>query len=298
MESSKLTTEQRNEASMNLDEMSVIDIVSLMNSETTNIMTAIEEVKHNIVDAVDLIILKMKEGGKLYYVGAGTSGRLGILDASECVPTFGTDPTEIQGIIAGGKTAIIDAVEGAEDSVELADEDFDKLKITDSDVVVGIAASGRTPYVIEFLKRAKEVSAATVAISNNKKSQIGDIANVKIEVEVGPEVLTGSTRLKSGTAQKMVLNMLSTISLVKMGKVFENLMIDVQPTNEKLVNRAINMVDTVTNIGKEKATQLFTESGKQVKVAIVMNALHISRNEAEDKLKKNKGYVREAIQNY
>src|SRR5699024_8810164 len=228
-------TEQRNPNSMHLDEMSIEEIVQLMNKEDQGVPEAIHQAIPEITELIEAVIRTFKREGRLIYIGAGTSGRLGILDAVGCVPTFGTSPEKVVGLIAGGEQAIKDAVEGAEDSKELAIEELKKLRLTKNDMVVGIANSGRTPYVIGGLNYEKEIGAKTGSLSNNKNTKISEIADYPIEVITGPEVLTGSTRLKAGTAQKIVLNMITTISMVKIGKAYENLMVDVLATNEKLV---------------------------------------------------------------
>lgn len=234
----KLTTELRNPNSLDLDQKSIREILELMNREDATIPLAIREVLDKIEIVVNYVVQAFQNGGRLIYAGAGTSGRLGILDASECPPTFGVDKNLVQGIIAGGLKAVTDAIEGAEDNEQAGGEDLKKVSLTNKDVVIGIAASGRTPYVIGALKYAKEIGAKTASISNNANSKIGEIADVAIEVVTGPEIITGSTRLKAGTAQKLVLNMISTTSMIKIGKVYENLMVDVQPTNKKLIERS------------------------------------------------------------
>jgi N-acetylmuramic acid 6-phosphate etherase len=238
------------------------------------------------------VVKAFKNGGRLIYVGAGTSGRLGILDASECPPTFGVEPTLVQGLIAGGEKAILKAIEGAEDDEESGQLDLKAISINEKDVVVGIAASGRTPYVIGALKYANEVGATTASISNNKHSVIGKIAQIAIEVETGPEVLTGSTRLKAGTAQKLVLNMISTASMIGIGKVYENLMVDVQPTNKKLVERSKRIIMEATGVDYNTAQTYFLRANQEVKPAIVMILLNCSYEEALDKLEKSNGFIR------
>lgn len=234
MKLDKLTTETRNEASMTLDQMSVQEAIALMNQEDRRVPEAIEQVLPQIEAAIKLIVKSFNQDGRLIYMGAGTSGRLGVLDAAECVPTFSTPPEMVVGLIAGGEKAMLSAVEGAEDSAEFGRDDLKELKLTDKDTVVGIAASGRTPYVKGGLAYAQEVGASTVSVACNKGAEISEYSQVAIEVDAGAEVLTGSTRLKAGTAQKLILNMLSTVSMVQIGKVYKNLMVDVQPTNEKL----------------------------------------------------------------
>jgi len=291
----QLTTESRNPASAHLDEMSIADIVTLMNQEDAKVSQSIQPQLSAIAQAVALIVPALKAGGRLIYMGAGTSGRLGVLDAAECVPTFGTDPAMVRGIIAGGQKAMTVAVEGAEDSLTLGAADLKALQLTAHDAVVGIAASGRTPYVIGALNYANEVGAATISLACNDHAAISDIAQVAIEVTPGPEVLSGSTRLKAGTAEKMVLNMLSTISMVKIGKVYHNLMVDVKPTNEKLVIRAKHIIELATGVDATTAGTLFESAGHDVKTAIVMALAQVDATTAHDRLEKADGVVRDAL---
>lgn len=292
MDLKHLATEQRNVNTMALDRLSPIEFVTVMNQEDQKVAIAIEKEKESIADLITACIPLFKNGGRLIYMGAGTSGRLGVLDAAECVPTFGTTPEQVIGLIAGGEKAMIKAVEGAEDDEQLGKDDLIHLNITDKDIVIGIAASGRTPYVIGGLKYANEVGALTGAISCNTGSDIGKIARHGIDVAVGPEILTGSTRLKSGTAQKLILNMISTGIMVGIGKVYQNLMIDVQPTNEKLVERSIGIISEVTAVDRDMAMELFEESGHQVKVAIVMGLHNFDKDSALEYLKNNDGFIR------
>lgn len=287
-------TEQRNSASTNLDQMSIREMMQLMNEEDRNAVTAVSEKLPELEPLIEEIVKSFKKNGRLIYIGAGTSGRLGVLDAVECVPTFGTPPEQVIGVIAGGDSAIKDAVEGAEDSPELGAADLKALNLTDADVVIGIAASGRTPYVIGALEYANEIGAVTGALSNNKNTAISALANYPIEVIVGPEVLTGSTRLKAGTSQKLVLNMISTISMVKIGKAYGNLMVDVQATNEKLVDRSIRIVVEVTGVSYKEAEQVFEEAGA-VKTATVMILADASKADAKQALENSDGFVRKAI---
>ncbi len=291
-----LTTETRNEKTMNLDEMSIEEFLTVMNDEDAKVAAAVRNEIPNISKAVEKIVTAFKSGGRLIYIGAGTSGRIGLLDAVECPPTFGTSPEEVVGLIAGGEKAFIKAVEGAEDSEELAIEDLKEIKLSKNDIVVGIAASGRTPYVIGGLKYAKEIGASTVAVSCNKGSKIGQEAEIAIEVVNGPEVLTGSTRLKAGTSQKLVCNMLSTASMVGIGKVYGNLMVDVQSTNEKLVERSKRIVMEATSCTYEIAEEYLTKSDQSPKVAIVMILTGFNYEQAIEQLKKSEGFVRKAIQ--
>ncbi|AQP54242.1 N-acetylmuramic acid 6-phosphate etherase [Vagococcus penaei] len=296
MELSHLATETRNQKTIDLDSLSTSQILEIMNEEDSTVPLAIKQELSDVEAAVTTVINSFNNGGRLIYIGAGTSGRLGILDAVECVPTFGTSPELVQGLIAGGEKALIEAVEGAEDSEELAVTDLKVCELTKEDVVIGIAASGRTPYVIGGLKYANQVGAATVAISCNKESEIGKNAQIKIEVEVGPEILTGSTRLKSGTAQKLVLNMISTASMIGIGKVYKNLMVDVQSTNLKLIERSKKIVMDATDCDYETAEEFLGKSGGDVKLAIVMLLTGLENEQAQQKLVKNKGFVRKTIQ--
>lgn len=292
MDLNKLTTEKRNERSMNLDTLSTEQVIRLMNEEDAVVPKAIEQIVPTIAKAVDAITARFKKNGRLIYIGAGTSGRLGVLDAVECVPTFGVPPEKVVGVIAGGDRAMYRAVEGAEDSPTLGQQDLTALALTKEDVVVGIAASGRTPYVIGALTYAKEVGAETIALSCNQDAEISAFANIAIEVIVGAEVLTGSTRLKAGTAQKLVLNMLSTASMIGIGKVYNNLMVDVQPTNEKLRVRAVRIIQQATECTEEQAQEAFEQSGEQVKIAIVMILFNQTKEQAEETLVQNQGFIR------
>ena len=248
-----------------------------------------------IKQVVAQVIQSFQAGGRLIYIGAGTSGRLGVLDAAECVPTFGVSPKMVVGLIAGGERALIKAVEGAEDSKTLAIEDLRALKVNANDTVIGIAASGRTPYVIGGLDYAREIGAATAALSCNKEAIISQHADLRMEVETGPEVLTGSTRLKAGTAQKLVLNMISTAAMIGVGKVYQNLMVDVQSTNEKLEVRAKRMIVEATGVDLETAARYFTSANGHVKTAIVMILADVSYPEAVERLQRAHGFVRDAL---
>lgn len=291
----KLTTETRNHQTMNLDELTTSEVVQLMNEEDKKVAYAVEKELSTISKVAEAIIESFKKGGRLIYMGAGTSGRLGVLDAAECVPTFSVDPTMVQGLIAGGMKAMTVAVEGAEDSATLGKEDLQHIDLTENDVVLGIAASGRTPYVIGALTYANEIGATTASLSCNKDAEISRYATLPIEVEVGPEILTGSTRLKSGTAQKLVLNMLSTSSMIGIGKVYQNLMVDVKPSNEKLVERSKRIIMQATDCSYEQASQAFTSANQQVKTAIVMILTDSTKEEAEQKLAESQGFVRNTM---
>lgn len=290
-----LTTETRNQKTMALDTMSVQEVLALMNQEDQRVPLAVEQALPQIESAVKKIIANFQAGGRLIYMGAGTSGRLGVLDAAECVPTFGTDPEMVQGLIAGGMSAMTVAVEGAEDSIELGQADLVALTLTDHDTVVGIAASGRTPYVIGGLDYANQIGAATVSVACNGNAVISQHADTAIEVDAGPEVLTGSTRLKSGTAQKLILNMLSTASMIGIGKVYKNLMVDVKATNEKLVERAKRIIVQATDCSATTAAQAFDDADQDVKLAIVMVLTDMNKDEASQRLTQKRGFVRQAI---
>lgn len=295
MDLSKINTEARNENSFNLDVMSSLEIVTLMNSEDKKIPLAIEPELENISKIVDAAAFAFENGCRLFYMGAGTSGRLGVLDASECPPTFGVSKDLVIGLIAGGDIALRNAVEKAEDSESFGKTDLEKHYLCKGDVVVGLAASGRTPYVIGGLKYANSLGCVTASIACTKNSEIGKLAKIAVEAVPGPEVLTGSTRLKSGTTQKMICNMITTAAMVKSGKVYENLMVDVIQTNEKLHTRAENIVIAATGIDHAEARNLIDAAHGKVKVAIVMNLSNCSFEEAQKKLENSHGHVREAI---
>ena len=290
-----LTTEQRNPHTMNLDEMSVREVLKKMNEEDAQVPQAIAEALPEIEAAVVVIIDAFNRDGRLIYMGAGTSGRLGVLDAAECVPTFGVSPEMVIGLIAGGEQAMTVAVEGAEDSRELGHQDLVALSLNEKDVVVGLAASGRTPYVIGGLQYAQEVGAKTVAISCNKDAEISKYSEIPIEVDAGPEVLTGSTRLKAGTAQKLILNMLSTCSMVGIGKAYQNLMVDVQPTNEKLEERSKRIIMEATGCSYEVAELKFVEAEENVKLAIVMILTDSTKEEATQKLIDGNQFIKNTL---
>ena len=291
----RLSTEKRNPDTKNLDSMSTLEIVKAMNLEDKKVPEAInehlEEISLIIEDAVDAL----KRNGRIIYCGAGTSGRLAVSDASECPPTFGVNDSKVIALIAGGNNAFIKAVEGAEDDKEAAIKDLERLDVNENDIVIGLAASGRTPYVVSALQYAKSRGCKTASIACNKDSEIGKIADKHVDVIVGPEVLTGSTRLKAGTAQKLILNMISTASMVKMGKAYENLMVDVVPTNEKLYRRAESIVMEATGISLEKAKEKLKEANGNTKIAITMILADCNYQEAINKLEKADGHIKEAI---
>ena len=291
----KLTTESRNQNTLDIDKVSTIEMLQKINEEDKKVAIAVEKEIPQIANAIDKTVERIQNGGRLIYIGAGTSGRLGILDASECPPTYGVSEELVQGVIAGGKEAIFRAQEGAEDSKELAVKDLKERNLNENDVVVGIAASGRTPYVIGGLEYANEIGALTVSVTCNKDSEVSKCAKISIAPVVGPEVVTGSTRLKSGTAQKLVLNMLSTGSMIKLGKVYGNLMVDVQTTNEKLVERAKKIVSEATGLNIEESTKVLNETNFDVKLAIFMVLSNLDKEEAKSKLDEAKGYIAKAL---
>jgi len=291
-----LGTETRNPETANLDEMTTQEFLTTMNREDQQVAIAVGKTINNIEQVVSMVAESFRQGGRLIYIGAGTSGRLGVLDAVECPPTFSTSAEQVVGLIAGGEKAFVKAVEGAEDSFELAKDDLGALGLTDTDVVIGIAASGRTPYVIGGLRYAKEVGAKTAAVACNKNSLIGQEARVAIEVETGPEVLTGSTRLKAGTAQKLVLNMISTASMIAIGKAYNNLMVDVNLSNEKLVDRAKRIIMQATGASYALAEETLEAANRRPKVAIVMIETDSDCQRAEELLEKASGFVKKAIQ--
>lgn len=277
------TTEARNEATMHLDEMTVEEALITMNKEDQQVPLAVQKAIPQLTKVIKKTIAQYKKGGRLIYIGAGTSGRLGVLDAAECVPTFNTDPHEIIGIIAGGQHAMTMAVEGAEDHKKLAEEDLKNIDLTSKDVVIG------------GLTFANTIGATTVSISCNEHAVISEIAQYPVEVKVGPEVLTGSTRLKSGTAQKLILNMISTITMVGVGKVYDNLMIDVKATNQKLIDRSVRIIQEICAITYDEAMALYQVSEHDVKVATVMGMCGISKEEATRRLLNNGDIVKRAI---
>lgn len=287
--------ERRNKDTLNLDNFSVAEIVTAMNHEDQQVAKAVAKEHDSIVAVIEAVIRCMNNGGHLYYIGAGTSGRLGVLDAAECIPTFNTCPEMVQGLIAGGLRAMTVAVEGAEDSKILGSEDLKAHYLKKEDFVLGLAASGRTPYVIGALEYANSIGATTGALSCNQDAVISKYAEYAIEVVTGPEVLTGSTRLKAGTAQKMVLNMISTASLIHQGKIYQNLMVDVQPTNEKLVERAKRIVMEATNCSLAEASSYLADSDQNPKLAIVRLLTGENKATAAELLAKNKGFVGKAI---
>lgn len=289
MEIENLDTERQNPNSMSIDRVPTRELVTIINNEDKKVAECIAEKLDLIAKAIDLASEKYKKGGRLIYMGAGTSGRLGILDAAELIPTYNISPERAFGLIAGGNSAIFKAVEGAEDNKGLAIADLENVNVSEKDIVIGIAASGRTPYVISGLDFAKGKGALTIAVTCNHNSEMSQIAQVGIDVPVGPEVVTGSTRMKAGSAQKMILNMLSTGIMIKTGKVYKNLMINVQATNEKLVNRGIRIVADAAHISHEAAEKVFEAAGYKVNVAIVMLKKEVSAQKAEKLIQENDG---------
>ena len=292
---STLITEQRNPNSMHVDSLSALEIVQLMNQEDKQVPLAIEKCLPQIAQAVECIVAAFQQGGRLVYIGAGTSGRLGVLDASECPPTFGVSPEMVKGIIAGGERALRHPIEGAEDSKAQAVVDLQTIQFSSKDVLVGIAASGRTPYVIGALEYAKSLGSVTVSIASNPNSAMANIVDIAIDTVVGPEVLTGSSRLKSGTAQKLVLNMLTTASMILMGKCYQNLMVDVQASNEKLKARAIRIVMQATDCDKALAEETLKQADQNAKLAIMMILSGLDRAQAEALLEKHHGKLQLAL---
>lgn len=290
-----LTTERRNEETFGLDEMSVSTALEKMNKEDKKVAEAVEKALPMIEPVIEKTIESFNHGGRLIYLGAGTSGRLGVLDAAECVPTFGVEASMVVGLIAGGEKAMTLAVEGAEDDLELGKKDLIDLQLTKNDMVIGIAASGRTPYVIGALDYAKSIGAHTGSLACNMNAEISQHAEFPIEVDCGAEFLTGSTRLKSGTAQKLILNMISTIAMIGIGKVYNNLMVDVRPTNEKLVERSKRIIMEATDCDYETAEKTFIQAGEDVKLAIVMILTNSSKDEAQEKLVQAKGFIKNTL---
>lgn len=291
----KLATEQRNKATTHIDELSTLAMLTVINEEDKKITSAVSAILPKIADAVDLIAAQLKKGGRLFYLGAGTSGRLGILDAVECPPTYGTDPDLIQGIIAGGYPAIFKAQEGAEDEESFAIEDLKTHGFTAKDVLVGIAASGRTPYVIGGLRYAKKMNAATIAIACSQGSPIAEHADIALTALVGPEVITGSTRMKAGTAQKLILNMLSTGTMIRLGKVYGNLMVDVKTSNKKLEERARHIVMEATGCTRQEAVDTLKTASGSAKLAIFLLLSRLPLAQAQKALAAADGYIGKAL---
>ena len=296
VELKKIATEQRNPNTMNIDSLSTHEMIKLINREDHRVAEAVGLVTEEIARAVDVIADRLGKGGRLIYCGAGTSGRLGILDAVECPPTYSTEPEMVQGLIAGGYPAIFKAVEGAEDSKELGVEDMKGINFAAGDVLVGVAASGRTPYVLGCMEYAKELGAVTISVTCCPGSVLDTYADIGIAPAPGPEVVTGSTRMKSGTAQKMVLNMLSTGAMIKLGKVYGNLMVDVKPSNEKLVRRCVTIVCAATECDEATATAALEACEYRPKIAIVMVLMGVGAEEAKALLAKADGRIAKVLE--
>lgn len=289
-----LTTEQRNPRTMQLDSLPLREFLAIMNDEDAKVAFCVKDKLEEIAQAVEYVVAALKQGGRLFYIGSGTSGRLGVLDAVECPPTFSTT-NEVTGLIAGGNEAFVQAKEGAEDNEELGATDIVNAGVTGKDVVIGLAASGRTPHTIGALKKANAIGAVTVSVSCNPDSEIGKVAKLAIDLNTGPEVLTGSTRLKAGTAQKMVLNMISTASMIGIGKTYQNLMVDVKPSNAKLVERGKRIIMEATDCDYATAEKAFEESGRNPKTAIVMILLQCDYATAKERLEKGNHFIKNAI---
>ncbi|MDE3947712.1 N-acetylmuramic acid 6-phosphate etherase [Glaesserella parasuis] len=287
----QLITEQRNPNSMQIDTLSAYEIVQIINNEDKQVPLVIEKILPQIAQAVEKIVEAFQQGGRLVYIGAGTSGRLGVLDASECPPTFGVSPEMVKGIIAGGERALRHPIEGAEDNKEAGKQDLQAVEFSQKDVLGGIAASGRTPYVLGALAYAKQLGATTVSIASNPNSAMSQIADIVIDTVVGAEVLTGSSRMKSGTAQKLVLNMLTTASMILIGKCYQNLMVDVQASNQKLVARAIRIVMQATECSREIAETTLVLAENNAKLAIMMILADLDKDGAEQLLSQQQGKI-------
>lgn len=292
---SQLATEQRNPHTLDLDTFSPLQIAQAMNTEDANAVEAVQRVLPAVATAIDWAAQALRSGGRIVYIGAGTSGRLGVLDAVECPPTFGVDPDVVVGLIAGGKNAFVKAREGAEDDPQQGKADLEAISLSERDFVIGLAASGRTPYVIGALTYARELGSKTAAVACTPESKTGKVAELAIEPITGPEVLTGSTRLKAGTAQKLILNMVSTGAMTLTGKVYQNLMVDVKQTNEKLRARALNIVIAACGCDTDRAAQALSEANGSVKLAIASILLNTDTERAEQALAQANGHVRVAL---
>ena len=290
----KITTESRNQNTMDIDSVSTIEIVKKINNEDKTVAYAVEKAIPERAKCVDMVYETFMNDGRLIYMGAGTSGRIGLVDAVECMPTYGVSPEMVQCLMAGGLSAMVKAVEGAEDSKTLVEEDLKRINLTSNDIVIGIAASGRTPYVIGGIEYAKQIGAKTASISTSANTVLSSLVDCPIEAVTGAEPITGSTRMKSGTAQKMICNIISTSAMVKMGKVYQNLMIDVQATNEKLVARSISILKEITGLSDLEAKEAFNKYGS-VKKAMLGVLANIEKDEVEKILEKNKGNIRQSL---
>jgi N-acetylmuramic acid 6-phosphate etherase len=294
----KLLTEQRNPASSEIDLADSKAIISIINNEDKKVADCVESRLDVIASSIDSIVEKMKKGGRLLYFGAGTSGRLGVLDASECPPTFGTEPETVQGFIAGGEKAMFIAQEGAEDREEYGEEEIRKLGVTPDDVIVGLAASGRTPYVHGVIKEAKRIGCVTIFVTTVSNDQVELTVDHMIDIPIGPEVIMGSTRMKSATAQKMVLNMLSTGAMIRLGKVYQNVMVDLQLTNKKLEERAKRILMMLANLDYSEASNYLIKADNHVKTALLMALANIGKDEAQQSLQNSDGFIRKALKNF
>ena len=295
MEIGKLTTEARNPRTSDIDSVSAFEMMKMINEEDKQVAFCIEKKLHVIAEAVDRIAEKYTNGGRLVYCGAGTSGRLGVMDAAECPPTYGVSADEVVGLMAGGSSTIQKAREGAEDSKELGEDDLREIGFSAQDVLVGIAASGRTPYVIGAIEYAKSLGALTVSLTCNENCPINDLADIAIAVEVGPEVISGSTRMKAGTAQKLVLNMISTGVMVKTGKVYGNLMVNMKASNEKLVDRAVRMIRTITDVDEKTARQELEKNNRELRTTVFCLLSGLARSDALEVLERYKGHIKKAL---
>lgn len=290
-----LTTEQNNPDSIAIDQMEPIEIARLMNREDHKVLQAVEKVLPAIAQAIQTVTQRIENGGRLIYIGAGTSGRLGVLDASECPPTFNTPPSLVVGLIAGGQRALTTAIEGAEDNAQAGAEDLRGVNLSPSDVVCGIATSGRTPYVLGALTYARTIQAATIGVTCNEVSELSTVCDILIAPVVGPEILSGSTRLKAGTATKLVLNMISTGTMIRIGKTYGNWMVDLRATNVKLKDRSIRIVSGITGLGRNESELLLAACDGEVKTAIVSHTLRISKQAAQERLLESGGRLRSAL---
>ncbi len=290
-----LTTEQNNPDSIAIDQMEPIEIARLMNLEDHKVLQAVDKVLPAIAQAIQTVTQRIENGGRLIYIGAGTSGRLGVLDASECPPTFNTPPSLVVGLIAGGQRALTTAIEGAEDNAQAGAEDLRGVNLSPSDVVCGIATSGRTPYVLGALTYARTIQAATIGVTCNEVSELSTVCDILIAPVVGPEILSGSTRLKAGTATKLVLNMISTGTMIRIGKTYGNWMVDLRATNVKLKDRSIRIVSGITGLGRNESELLLAASDGEVKTAIVSHTLGISKQAAQERLLESGGRLRSAL---
>ncbi|MBQ7450095.1 N-acetylmuramic acid 6-phosphate etherase [bacterium] len=290
-----ISTEKSNPNTVNIDVSPTLRIVEMINNEDKTVAFAVEKELLNIAQAVDLIVDNFNKGGRLLYFGAGTSGRLGVLDASECPPTFGVLPEMVQGVIAGGKKALTTAIEGAEDDISFAIKDFETLNVKNNDTIVCISASGNPKYLLKIAELAKNIEAKTVVITSNKSAKLIELSDIAICPEVGAEPISGSSRMKSGTAQKMILNMLSTASMIKMGKTYKNFMVDLKATNEKLKNRAVSIVVDLTRCDKETALKHLKENEYDIKSAVIEIIFNVSHNEALIMLKQNDNILRKTL---